>query len=93
MVVVQDSSDALSAADRARRAQRRGTDEQLIGDSLVIPFVVIVRQVLCDGAPKMPLSERDHSIQAFVLDRPHKPLRGGIAVRRPHRSLDDLHAG
>jgi hypothetical protein len=56
MVVVQDSADPLSAADRARPAQSRGTDEQLIAHSLMIPFAVIVRQVLCDVPPEMALS-------------------------------------
>src|SRR4051812_11535902 len=36
----------------------------------MIPFAMIVSQVLCDRAPEMPLAEWDDTMQTLVLDRP-----------------------
>jgi hypothetical protein len=60
---------------------------------LVIPFAMIVGQVLGHAAAQVALAEWDQPIQALMLDRPDEPLRMRVAVRRPHRCLDDLHAG
>jgi hypothetical protein len=40
----------------------------------MIPFAMIVSQVLRETASEMTVAEGDDSMQAFVLDRPHEPL-------------------
>ena len=58
----------------------------------MIAFTVIVGDEFGHRPAKVAFTERDHLIQAFLLDRADKPLRVGIAVRRTERCLHDSHA-
>ena len=51
-------------------------------EPLVIPFVVVVRDELADGATQRALADQDHALEAGVLDGAHEALRGGVQVRR-----------
>jgi hypothetical protein len=44
-------------------------------EPLVIPFSVVVLDVLRDRPAEMPLAERDHSAGTLFLDRAHETLR------------------
>ena len=41
----------------------------------MIPFAVVVLDVLCDRPPEMPLPDRNQPVQAFFFDRPHEAYR------------------
>src|SRR5688500_10601445 len=58
----------------------------------MIAFTVIVGDEFGHGPAKMAFTERDHLVQAFLLDRADKPLCICIAVRRTERCLYDSHA-
>ena len=58
----------------------------------MIAFTVIVGYEFGHRSAKVAFTERDHLVQAFLLDRADKPLRVGIAVRRTERCLDDSNA-
>ena len=45
---------------------RRARDEAIV-EALVVPFSVIVRDVLRHGAPEMPLPDRNQPVQTFSL--------------------------
>ena len=47
----------------------------------MIAFTVIVGDEFGHGPAKMAFTERDHLVQAFLLDRADKPLCICIAVR------------
>jgi hypothetical protein len=55
----------------------------------MIAFTEIVGDEFGHRPAKMAFTERDHLVQAFLLDRADKPLRVGIAVRRSERCLHD----
>ena len=42
---------------------------------LVIPFVVVVRDALADGATPRALADQDQALEAGVLDGAHEALR------------------
>ena len=65
----------------------RGVDEP-VAKPLVISFCMIVRAEFTDGPVERLLPEEDHASKTVFLDRPHKALRNGIAIRR---SWWDLH--
>jgi hypothetical protein len=44
------------------------TLNQVVAQSLMISFAMIVDHELSDGASKMPLAERNHMIEAFLSD-------------------------
>ena len=51
-------------------------------EPLVMPFVVVVRDELTDGATQRALADQDHALEAGVLDGAHEALRVGVQVRR-----------
>ena len=57
-------------------------------EPLVIPFVVVVRDELADGAPQRALADQDHALEAGVLDGAPEALRVGVQVRRAGGASD-----
>jgi hypothetical protein len=84
MIVAQEPTESPAAADgpvcaRWREAFRRN---EPIVNPLVIPFLVVVGQELCERPAQVGFAEDDDPIQAFLLDRPDESLRVRIAVGR-----------
>jgi hypothetical protein len=52
-----------------------------------------MHDVFVHRAPKMPLAQRNDSVEAFFLDGSHKSLGMGVRIRRAIRRLDDPNAG
>jgi hypothetical protein len=53
----------------------------------MIPFAVVVLNVLRDGPPEVALPDRNQAVEAFFFDRPHEPfvrVRIGPALRDAH---------
>ena len=48
----------------------------------VIPFVVVVRDELADGATQRAFADQDHALEAGFLDGAHEALRVGVQIRR-----------
>ena len=61
---------------------RRQRQDQAIVEPLVIPFVVVVRDELADGATPRALADQAHALEAGFLDGAHEALRVGVQVRR-----------
>ena len=57
-------------------------------EPLGIPFVVVVRDELADGATPRALADQDQALEAGVLDGAHEALRGGVQVRRAGGASD-----
>ena len=53
---------------------RRARDEP-IAEALVIPFSMIVLDVLCYRATEVLLPDRNQPVEAFFLDRSHEAFR------------------
>ncbi len=67
---------------------RRQRQAQAIVEPLVIPFVVVVRDELADGATPRALADQAHALEAGVLDGAHEARRGGGQVRRAGGASD-----
>ena len=57
-------------------------------EPLVIPFVVVVRDELADGATPRALADQDQALEAGVLDGAHEARRVGVQVRRAGGASD-----
>ena len=57
-------------------------------EPLVIPFVVVVRDELADGATPRALADQDQALEVGVLDGAHEALRVGVQVRRAGGASD-----
>ena len=57
-------------------------------EPLVIPFVVVVRDELADGAPPRALADQEQALEAGVLDGAPEALRVGVQVRRAGGASD-----
>src|SRR6516165_733575 len=79
VVVIQHAAQALAALNLAGVAEMASfwTDE-LVRQTLVIAFTVIMRDEVLNSCPQRFLAEEDHAIQAGLLDAAHKSLRVGV---------------
>ena len=57
-------------------------------EPLGIPFVVVVRDELADGATPRALADQDQALEAGVLDGAHEARRVGVQVRRAGGASD-----
>jgi len=58
----------------------------------MIPFGVIVRDVLRDGRSEVSLAERNQPVQAFFFDGPHEPFGVGNRIGSALGREDDTDA-
>jgi hypothetical protein len=65
----------------ASRVAGRRSRNQLVVETLVIPFAMVVRDELRDRAPEVTLPERNHPVEAFLFDRSDESLSVRIRVR------------
>ena len=59
----------------------------------MIPFVVVVRDELADGATPRALADQDQALEAGVLDGAHEARRVGVQVRRAGGASDEGDIG
>jgi hypothetical protein len=64
--------------------------DQRIAQPLTIAFVMIVRELLGHGLPKVLLAERNEAIEIFIFVRPNEALSMRIRIRR-RRSYRDFY--
>ena len=81
MVVAEKATETLSPAN-GDAGMRRDTVDQFVAEPLMIALAVIVDHELREGMPQVPLTERDETVQTLLFDRPDKPLRMRVAIRR-----------
>ena len=80
---MQHPTEPLAALDATTGWRcRRQRQAQAIVEPLVIPFVVVVRDELADGATPRALADQAHALEAGFLDGAHEALRVGVQVRR-----------
>ena len=52
-----------------------------MANPLVIPFDMVMRDVLRDRRSEVSFAERNQPVQAFLFDGPHEPFGVGICIR------------
>jgi hypothetical protein len=64
---------------------------QLVVETLVIPFAMVMRDKFRDRATEMTLPHRNHPVEAFFFDRSDEPFSVRIRVRsaRPRQDHAD----
>ena len=72
---------------------RVGPSIKGVGQALMIPLAVIMRDVFGDRLSEVALADRDDSIEAFFHDRLHEALRVRVRIRRPIRRVHDANPG
>jgi len=84
MVEIEESAEAVAPLHLGGRALRWGRVLQKpVVESLMVSLAVVVLDVLPHEEAQVVLTERDHSIETFLFDRPHKPfgVRVGVSSR------------
>jgi hypothetical protein len=76
----------------ARSSTAWSREEQQVGFSLVVPFIVVTCCEFGDGAPQRGLAEHDQFGQALAFDGAYPSLGKGIQVRRLRRELHGPNA-
>ena len=91
---MQHPTEPLAARDATTgwRCRRQRPDQAIVAP-LVIPFVVVVRDALADGATPRALADQDQALEAGVLDGAHEARRVGVQVRRAGGESDGSDIG
>ena len=72
MIEIQQAAESLAPLHSAVLIRRfRRSSQQHIAKTLVVPFGMVVGEVLHDGPPEMSFPQRYDSVQAFAFDREH----------------------
>src|SRR5262245_33596221 len=90
-IELQQAAQALIADDLAIANQ--STLDQLVAETLVVAFDVVMREVLLESATEVAFAEQDHPVEALLLDRAHEALCVGVGVRGLERRSDHPDAG
>ena len=91
--MLQEATQPLAAADFSLGETISAVND-LVADSLVGAFGVVVIKVRVDRPTQGRVSEEDHPAQALRLDRKHEPLGVRVAVGSPitlAEGRDDAH--
>ena len=67
-VVIEKPAEALTTANPTGALDGRRAVNEFVAEALVIPLLVIMRHELGDRLTEMPVAERDHPLEALVLD-------------------------
>src|SRR4051812_17833031 len=92
-VIIEESAEPLLTMNAADTLERECAFDQLVRKALMIPLTVIMLDVLGDRPAEVTFAERDHPIEALVLDRAHEPFGIRIRIRRLKRRLHDADPG
>jgi len=94
MVKAEESAEAIASLHGGGRALRRyGVLQKPVVESLVVSLAVIVLDVLPREEAQVAVTERDHSIETFLFDRPNKPLGIRVEIGTPRRQAKGLDPG
>ncbi len=93
MVILEHSAQSLATLDGASLSadSLAGIDE-LVFQTLVVPFGVVMRQKLASGVAQGVFAKENQPVEAFYFNRPHEPLQVSVQVRRSRRQLYRLDA-
>src|SRR5262249_3664279 len=69
-VIIQHATHRGTTGNRSATLARTNCFEEDVPQSLMIPFVLIMRDVFGNRPSKVALAERDDSIEALCFDRP-----------------------
>src|SRR6266850_383628 len=92
-VIVEESAQTLTPVDAADASLGGCALDQLVSEALVIPLTVVMLDELGDRPVEMTLTERDHQVEALLVDRTYEALRVGIRIGRLVWGLRDADPG
>ena len=82
IVVLKHTTESLSACYQSfGDAHFLTWIDQTITNSLMVPFSMVMFNILVDGESKMFLAKEDHSVETLIFDRSDKSLCVCIQIR------------
>src|SRR4029079_9696889 len=85
LIEIEQSAEPRTAPHATRHLDHWLSRDDSIVESLVVPLIVVVLDVLRYRAPEMPIPDRNQLVEAFLFDRAHEPLRVCARMRRALR--------
>jgi hypothetical protein len=80
MVELEQAAESLTTLHRARSDRGRLWRDELVAQTLVRPFFMIMVDKLLYGRPEMPFAEQYHSVQALGLDGLDEPFGKRVQI-------------
>ncbi len=93
VVVVQKSAESWTPREGTATSVVGGSRDEPTAPALVRTFFVVVRHVLAHEFSEMRLSQRNHAVEAFLLNRTVEPLDERIQVRGTPGQTNRLDPG
>ena len=91
MVEMEESAQAVAPLHVGGRAPRQWRLLQKpVVESLMVSLAVVVLDVLPREKAQVVLTERDHTIETFLFDRPHEPFGVRVEIGTPRRQPNGL---
>jgi hypothetical protein len=91
MVVAENTADALTTANRTAVLRGYNAVNQLVVESLMVAFAVVMNYELVERTAEVPLAQRNDAIKDIPLCLTGQPLCVRIAVRCPEQCLDSAY--
>ena len=91
VAALQQAAEPLTACDLACSDHSYRRRDELVAQSLVRPFFMIVICKFANGSAEVAFADEHQSIQALGLDRLDKPFGERVQVRTPRRQDQWLH--
>jgi len=91
MVEMEESAQAVAPLHVGGRAPRQWRLlKKPVVESLMVSLAVVVLEVLPRKKAQVVLTERDHTIETFLFDRPHEPFGVCVEIGTPRRQPNGL---
>jgi hypothetical protein len=75
IVITEEATNPLTAPDAAVLRLNPNALDQLVAKPLMVALPMIMDHEVGARTPEVPLTQRNHPIQAFLFDGPNKALR------------------
>src|SRR5262245_33775572 len=92
VIELEQAADSLATLHGTRADDRRLRRDELVPQTLVWPFFMIVLDKLSDGRLEMRLAEQHQAVQALRLGRLDKPFGVRVQIGTPRRENQRRYA-
>jgi hypothetical protein len=82
MVVAEEPAKPVASTDAPKRGGDGSRERDDVAQPLVVPLLVVVRDVLAQDGAQVGFAERDDLRETLALDGPHEALSMGVQIRR-----------
>src|SRR5262249_2848755 len=94
VIIVEHSAQTSPRSHSSgSRSNCFGRNDESVVQSLMVPLHMIMGNEMSNGVPERIFTKENQLLETTFFDRPDKPFRIRIQIRRSRRQFDGLDAG